>query len=51
MKIIIERRITAGKDMRDYGSKLPNELARAGSAEPEGIRNTLLIIFLKTLVK
>lgn len=25
-------------DMRDYGSKLPNELARAGSAEPEGIR-------------
>lgn len=38
MKIIIERRITAGKDMRDYGSKLPNELARAGLVGPEGIR-------------
>jgi len=24
--------------MKDYGSKLPKELARAGSAEPEGIR-------------
>jgi len=38
MKIIIERRITAEKDMIDYGSKLPKELARAGSAEPEAIR-------------
>jgi len=38
MKIIIERRITAEKDMIDSGSKLPKELARAGSAEPEGIR-------------
>ena len=30
MKRIIERRITAEKDMIDYGSKLPKELARAG---------------------
>lgn len=48
MKIIIKRRITAEKDMIDYGSKLPKELARAGSAEPEGLRKeaSLRALFL-----
>ncbi len=34
--------------MIDYGSKLPKELARAGSAEPEGLRKeaSLRALFL-----
>ncbi|CAA2979185.1 Hypothetical predicted protein [Olea europaea subsp. europaea] len=34
----LDKEIRARKDIRDYGSKLLNKLARAGSAEPEGIR-------------